>query len=318
MTASTKNATDPNLANSTHKYVLMTAAYNEQATIEKTIKSIIAQTILPQRWVIVSDGSSDRTDEIVQEYARNFEFIRYSRIVRSPGRNFGAKVRALNSGCKLLADCRFDFIGNVDADVSLDPTYFEELLVQFDRRSRLGIAGGFFFEEEHGEFKSRRGNRTYSVTHAAQLVRRECYEAIGGYAVLEYGGEDWHAETSARMMGWETEAFPNLKIFHHRHTGEGGGLLRYKFRQGRMDFSFGCDPKFEVLKCVLRIPDKPFLAGCIVRLAGFAWSWIRRGPRLVSNEFITFLRAEQVARLTSLFKIGGRAHWRKSLNFNSK
>jgi glycosyltransferase involved in cell wall biosynthesis len=300
------------------RYVLMTAAHNEEAMIEGTIKSIVSQTAPPERWVIVSDASTDKTDQIVQEYAQRHNFIRYLRLERKPGRNFGAKVRALHSGYKLLADCQFNFIGNVDADVSLEPSYFQDLLGQFDRRPLLGLAGGFFFEEQGGEFKSRRGNRRYSVTHAAQLVRRECYEAIGGYAVLEYGGEDWHAETSARMKGWEIEAFPDLKIFHHRHTGEGGGLLRYKFRQGRMDYSFGSDPQFEILKCFLRVPDKPFLIGSIARLTGFVWSSVRRDPRLVSDEFVAFLRNDQKERVAALFKIGNRNGWRRGLTIPSK
>jgi poly-beta-1,6-N-acetyl-D-glucosamine synthase len=306
MSSLTTNAVTEFSRNQSSRYVLMTAAYNEEETIERTIKSMVSQTIVPERWVIVSDGSSDRTDDIIQEYAGRFSFIRYLRITRLPGRSFGSKVRALHSGTSLLAGIPYAFIGNVDADVSLEPSYFQELIAAFNRRSRLGIAGGFFFEEEAGEFRSRRGNHTYSVTHAAQLVRRECYEAIGGYAVLEFGGEDWHAETSAKMNGWEIEAFPELKIFHHRHTGEGGNLLRYKFRQGRMDHSFGCDPLFEVLKCLLRVPDKPFFVGCVARLTGFAWSWAHRDRRLVSNEFMAFLRNEQKARVRSLFKIKGK------------
>jgi len=288
---------------SAHKYVLMTAAYNEQATIGKTLESVTHQTLLPKRWVVVSDGSSDRTDEIIQEYARNWPFIRYLRRDRKPGRSFGAKVRALQSGIPLLSDCEYSLIGNVDADVSLEPTYFEELIAYFDRRPRLGIAGGFFYEEKNGEFQNRSVNRTHAVTHAAQLVRRECYEAIGGYSVLEYGGEDWHAETSAKMKGWEIEAFPHLKIFHHRHTGEAGSLVRHKFRQGRMDYAFGSDPLFEIFKCSLRIPEKPFFIGCIARLSGFFWSWTRRDRRPVSEDFVQFLRTEQRARVRAVLKV---------------
>lgn len=292
----------PTAFSAAHKYVLMTAAYNEQATIEKTLESVTHQSILPERWVIVSDASSDRTDEIIRAYAQNWPFIRYMRRERKPGRNFGAKVRALHSGFELLSDCEYSLIGNVDADVSLEPAYFEELIAHFDQRPRLGIAGGFFFEEKNGEFRNRDANRTYAVTHAAQLVRRECYEAIGGYAVLEFGGEDWHAETSAKMKGWEIEAFPNLKIYHHRHTGEAGGLMRYKYRQGRMDYSFGSDPLFEIFKCLLRVPEKPFLLGCMARLTGFFWSNVRRDTRPVSQEFVEFLRTEQRAKLASLFR----------------
>jgi glycosyltransferase involved in cell wall biosynthesis len=296
------------------EYVIMTAAYNEESNIEKTIASMLSQTLLPKRWVIVSDGSSDRTDEIVQRYAERFAFIRFLRVTRPPGRSFRSKVMALRMGSKLLEDVTFGFIGNLDADVSVEASYFGDLLTKFDERPRLGLAGGFVFEEKKGEFRSRGINRAYSVAHAAQLVRRECYEAIGGYAVLEYGGEDWNAQVSARMKGWEIEAFPELKIFHHRHTGEGGNLLRHKFRQGRMDYSFGSDPHFEILKCFQRLAERPFFIGSLARLAGFSWSFVTREKRPVSDDFILFLRNEQKQKVCSLYdRVWPRARLKGSL-----
>jgi len=288
-------------------YVLMTAAYNEEANIERTIKSVLSQTLMPTRWVIVSDGSVDRTDQVIQMYEKEHSFIRFLRVVRVPGRSFGSKVRALHVGMEMMKDVTYDFIGNLDADVSVDSSYFEDLIARFVGRPSLGLAGGFVVEATRGEFRDRRQNRVYSVAHAGQLVRRECYEAIGGYAVLEYGGEDWHAQTCAKMKGWEVEAFPELKIFHHRHTGEGDNLLRHKFRQGRMDYSFGSDVLFEILKCLERLPESPFVIGNMTRLVGFAWSWVCRDQRPVSDEFITFLRCEQKTRLQSV--LGRLSGW---------
>jgi glycosyltransferase involved in cell wall biosynthesis len=290
----------------TGTYVLMTAAYNEEENIGKTIESVLAQTRLPKRWAIVSDGSSDRTDEIVQDYAKQHDFIRFLRMMRSPGRSFGAKVLALRSASKLLEDVSFEFIGNLDADITLESTYFEHLIARFDGSPRLGLAGGFVQEKEGESYQSRRSNRVYSVAHAAQLVRRECFEGIGGYAVLEYGGEDWHAQISAGMKGWTAQAFPELPVFHHRRTGEADNLVRHKFRQGRMDYSFGSDPVFETLKCLERIPERPVLIGALARLAGFGWACARRDRRPVSAEFISFLRKEQRAKLKSLFRRGAQ------------
>ena len=108
-------------------YVLVTAAYNEEENIGKTIESVLSQSRLPNRWVIVSDGSVDRTDEIVQGFAQNNDFIRFLRVKRRPGRSFGAKVRALHAGNELLRDVSCAFIGNLDADVSIGPSYFEDL-----------------------------------------------------------------------------------------------------------------------------------------------------------------------------------------------
>jgi poly-beta-1,6-N-acetyl-D-glucosamine synthase len=284
-----------------HRYVLMTAAYNEELHIEKTITSVLQQTLLPERWMIVSDGSTDQTNEIIERYASQHDFIRFLRVTRAPGHSFSSKVVALNKGLVLIKGAPFDFIGNLDADVSVGPTYFEQLMKRFETSPRLGLASGFVNEEIEGEFCSRSSNRTDSVPHAAQLVRRACWEAIGGYASLKYGGEDWYAQTCAKMKGWEVEAIPQLKIFHHRHTGAGTNLMAHRFRLGRLDYSFGSDPLFEMFKCLRRIPERPLLIGGLTRLAGFAWSHIQGESREVSAEFIDFLRVEQKEKVVGLF-----------------
>ncbi len=282
-------------------YVLMTAAYNEEAHIARTIESVISQSVLPQRWVIVSDASSDRTDEIIANYARQCPLICFLRVSRPPGRSFRSKVIALRAGGRLLEGGSGEFIGNVDADVSLGPAYFADLIGHFEQNPKLGLAAGFVCEQSNGHFSVRRSNRLDSVAHAAQLMRRKCYEAIGGYAVLKYGGEDWHAQTSVRMMGWEAQAFPDLHILHHRRTGAGDYMLRDRFRLGRLDYSFGSYPVFEIFKCLLRVPEEPFLIGGATRLAGFAWSSMCREDRPVPAEFIAFLRSEQKTKLAAMF-----------------
>jgi biofilm PGA synthesis N-glycosyltransferase PgaC len=281
-------------------YVLMTAAHNEEAFIEGTIESVLAQTVRPQRWVIVSDNSNDRTDEIVEKYAGQHDFIRFLRISRAPGHSFGAKVTALQKGSRLLEDVEYEFIGNLDADVSLDASYFESLIGCFRKNPELGLVGGFVCEKLGEEYRSRAVNDTRNVAHAAQLVRRECYEAIGGYKVLKYGGEDWYAQTRARMLRWHVESVPELKIFHHRHTGGGSSWARSALRLGRLDYSFGSDPIFEIMKCLRRVGEKPYLAAALTRLAGFVWPYVCRERREVPEDFVAFLRQEQRERLSAL------------------
>jgi glycosyltransferase involved in cell wall biosynthesis len=263
----------------TGTYVLMTAAHNEGAFIEGTIQSVLAQTRLPRKWVIVSDNSSDGTDAIIERYAREHDFIHFLRISRTPGRSFGAKVIALRKGATLLEGAEYDFIGNLDADISLEASYFEQLLDHLHINPRLGIVGGFVYEDSGSGYRSRRVNDVRNVAHAAQLVRRECYEAIGGYAALKYGGEDWYAQTTARMRGWQVEALPQLKLFHHRHTGAGSSAVRNAFRLGRLDFSFGSDPAFEFMKCLHRMQDWPYFLITFARLAGFTWPYLCGEPR---------------------------------------
>jgi biofilm PGA synthesis N-glycosyltransferase PgaC len=278
------------------RYALMTAAYNEAAHIEKTILSVLNQTILPLRWVIVSDSSNDGTDEIVRKYAAQHDFLRFLRVNRAPGHSFRSKVVALKQAASLFEGVTYDFIGNLDADITVGPTYFEELMTKCGKQPGLGIVSGYVHEQAAGEFRSRKSNRTVSVPHAAQLVRRECYESIGGYSVLRYGGEDWYAQTSARMNGWGAESIPALPIFHHKPTGTGSHLLRHRYRLGKLDYSFGSHPLFEVAKCLRHMSDSPLMLGGVLRMAGFLWSYVRREPRAVSEEFMAFLRQEQVGR----------------------
>jgi len=294
-------------ARDSRAYVLMTAAYNEEAYIGKTIASVISQSLRPSRWIIISDGSTDGTDQIVQNYSLRHEFIHFLRVSRPPGHSFRSKVLALQAGSKLLEGAEFEYIGNLDADISLGPTYFEDLIRRFEGSRDLGISSGTVCQKSAEEFRPRPINRSHSVSHAAQLVRRNCYEAIGGYTVLEYGGEDWYAQTCAKMKGWHVESFSELPILHHKPTGGGSHALRHAFRLGRLDHSFGSDPIFEIIKCFLRLPEKPIFIGSLTRLSGFLWSYLCAIPRPVSNEFIAYLRKEQRGRILSLFKFDRRA-----------
>ena len=282
-------------------YVLMTAAYNEEAYIEKTIQSVVGQTLLPRTWVIVSDNSSDRTDQIVQSYLVKYDFIKLLRVTKKAGHNFGAKVVALRRGAELLRGVEYEFIGNLDADITLESTYFEGLIHCFHANPELGLASGFVHEDDGAGFRSRWFNSSSNVPHAAQLVRRECYDEIGGYVVLKYGGEDWYAQTCAKMKGWQAESMPQLKVYHLRRTGAGARPLRNAFRLGRLDYSFGSDPIFETVKCVCKFKDKPCFFAALTRFLGFLWSYLSGEEVAVPREFAAYLRAEQRARVSSLF-----------------
>jgi poly-beta-1,6-N-acetyl-D-glucosamine synthase len=285
-------------------YVLVTAAYNEGKLIESTICSVISQHCRPAKWVIVSDGSTDDTDAIVARYAADHPFIELHRLTVDHLRNFAAQAHAINAGIAQLAANDFDFIGNLDADITMAPSYFEQLLQKFREDPKLGLGGGLVHEKcTDGVFRSRRDNSVTSVAHAVQLFRRACFEAIGGtYMPLPYGGPDTYAEVTARMKGWRVASFPDLEVLHHRVTGSAGGLLRGCFRQGRMDHSLGTLPLFEILKVLRRVNTNPYLIGSAARLAGFMYSYYRIDKRPVSDEFVGYFRQEQGSRLLSLFR----------------
>jgi glycosyltransferase involved in cell wall biosynthesis len=284
-------------------YMLVTAAHNEEAFIENTIKAVSSQTVLPTRWVIVSDGSVDQTDKIVGAYAQHYPFIELVHIGINHARSFASKVYALNVGLEKLKDSEYEFIGNLDADVSFEESYFANLLGEFERDPGLGLAGGFIYEKRHGRFSARANNSIRSVAGAIQLFRRECYESVGGILPLKYGGEDWCAEVMARMKGWSVKAIPELRVFHHKPTGAGAGVLRYWYHQGFMDYSLGSHPLFATIKCLRRLSAKPYVTGALARLTGFVWAYYRKEERPVPREFVEYLRREQKGRLLSPFQM---------------
>jgi len=281
-----------------NSYVLVTAARNEENYVDFPIRSIIAQTILPKKWVIVSDGSTDRTDEIVKEAALRHGFITFVRKERTQEhKGFASKVFAIREGLQHLGGVDYSFIGHLDGDVSFAPDYYEQMFQKFANDSRLGIAGGFIFEKGSRDFISRPSNTPRSVAGAIQLFRRECYQEIGGLVPLSIGGEDWHAEIIARMKGWKVAAFPESKVLHHKRSIAARGILRENSRQGLLDYSFGTHPLFEIVKCVRRVKEKPFVLGALVRMSRFLWAYCRLEKRPVSNELVTYLRKEQLGRL---------------------
>jgi poly-beta-1,6-N-acetyl-D-glucosamine synthase len=282
------------------RYVLMTAAHNEVGFIGQTIESVLSQTILPVAWVIVSDRSTDGTDDIVASYCREHSFLRFIRLNENVGRGTLAKANALAAAYKIILPYQYDFIGNLDADVTFSLTYYEDLMHCFHFQRSLGIAGGMIYERQDGDFRPRLSNSVTSVAHAAQLVCRDCYEQISGYIGLKYGGEDWYAEIRARRKGWQVQSFPELKVMHHRKTGGEHSMLKPRFQEGRMDFSVGSHPLFELFKCARRIPERPFLLGAIARLFGFFGCYCDKSPRLVSPEVVAFLQHEQIGRIRQL------------------
>lgn len=295
-------------------FVLITAAHNEEAYIETTIRSIVNQTLRPLRWIIVSDASTDRTDEIVRSWSAQHPFIELLRVDRAPEYSFAAKANAIALAWERLRSLDYDFIGIVDADIAYDSDYFARLVGDFGQDPALGISGGLIHETVDGVFVPRFANRIWSVAGATQLFRRACFEGVGGILPMRFGGEDWRAEVAARMLGYTVRANPDLRVLHYRITGKARNPARYAFRQGRMDYSLGGYPPFVILKCVARMTSPRRMLLATARIGGFLWSYCAGPPRPVSREFVLFLRKEQRGRLFGRAEIArGNLHPKSSL-----
>ena len=289
------------MSNRKLKYVLVTPARNEQDYITHTLSSVVAQTVLPEKWVVVSDGSTDRTDEIVKEYAVRYPWIELLRRPQRQDRQFAAKAHAFNAGCALLGSLEYDIIGNLDADLSFDPDYFEFIASKFEADDKLGVCGTPWCEDA-----SDRSKHTYShsfaqldhVSGACQMFRKACFDEIGGYVPIKGGAIDWVAVTTARMRGWKTWTFVEKTSFHHRQLGTGNhSPLMVRFKYGQKAYYMGGHPLWEVLRGFFQMRQSPRLLGGLYFQCGFLWALITRMPRPISAELIVFHQKEQMDRL---------------------
>jgi biofilm PGA synthesis N-glycosyltransferase PgaC len=288
------------MAASHDAYVIITPAYNEARYIAHTIESVIHQTVLPQRWVIVDDGSTDETAAIVRTYLPACAFLRYVRRERVAGQAyFASNVYAIMEGVRHLQEESYDFLAVLDADIVLPDDYYGQILTRFDTYPRLGVASGVYDNLVDGRLHKVLNDRR-STPKAIQVFRRECFESIGGYVPLKYGGEDTCACIMARMRGWVSWSFPELRVVHRRPTGVGNArsLLRVRFRQGLCEYGLATHPLFMVAKSLRRcVRESPFLVGGILRLAGFIYGHLTGELCQLPAEAAARARQEQLDRL---------------------
>jgi glycosyltransferase involved in cell wall biosynthesis len=278
-------------------YILITPARNEASFIELTLKSVVSQTVRPLRWIIVSDGSTDGTDDIVAKYAAAHSWITLVRLGERTERNFAGKVYAFNSGYALTAGLEYGVIGNLDADVSFDEDYYRFLLTKFVENKALGVVGTPFRE---GNFQY--DYRFTSVEHVSgqcQLFRRECFEDIGGYIPRKIGGIDLVAVISARMKGWQTRSYEDKLFIHHRKMSTANqSALKVPFVGGKVDYILGSHPVWELCRCLYQATRPPVGIGGVLRLAGYTWAMVSRAQIQVPRDLVEFRRKEQMERLT--------------------
>jgi len=278
-------------------YVLITPARNEEKYIAKTLESVTAQTSIPLKWVIVNDGSTDRSQALVQSYAGRHNWIQLINLPARTGRDFAAKVKAFNTGRQALRELHYDIIGNLDADVSFEPDYFEFLLNRFEEWPDLGVAGTPFIEENSAGYDYTFTNIEH-VSGAIQMFRRQCFDDIGGYTPNERGGIDWVAVTSARMLGWRTRTFVEKKLFHHRPIGTAGNRgFKSQYKQGQKDFFLGGHPLWELFRSVYQMSRKPYGIKGSCLLLGYFAAWVSGEKRAIPESLVRFNQEEQMLRL---------------------
>jgi poly-beta-1,6-N-acetyl-D-glucosamine synthase len=300
MTATAANAM--NSRATVHDYVLISAARNEAEFIDRTMASVVAQTARPLKFVIVSDGSTDETDDIVAGYCARYDWMELVRLPERAERHFAGKALAIKAGLDRIMELPYDAFVSIDADVTFDPDYFAFLLEKLSSDPALGVVGTPFVEGAGKTYDYRFTNIEH-VSGSCQMFRRACFESIGGYLPVKSGGIDCIAVITARMKGWKTRTFPERTYVHHRPMSTAEcGPLRAKARLGAKDFTLGNHPLWELIRSVYQMSRNPLLWGGLALAAGYVGAMMRRAPKAVSPEFIAFHRREQMRRLGRLLR----------------
>ncbi|MCC7343154.1 MAG: glycosyltransferase family 2 protein [Bryobacterales bacterium] len=281
-------------------YILITPARNEAQGIELTIRSVISQTARPRTWIIVNDGSTDETADIVRQYTVEYPWIELLQMPERTERDFAGKVLAFNAGYERIKNLTYDAVGSLDADISFEPEYFNFLLKKLSEDQRLGLVGTRFSDPGSASYDY----RIVSIEHvsgACQLFRRQCFEDIGGYVPVKGGGIDRIANIAARLKGWKTRTFTEKCFLHHRPMGTAqNGRIGARFKDGVKDYAVGTHPVWMLFRVLYQMRHAPYIIAAAALASGYLWSYIVGRERPVSRELVEFNRQEQMRRLKQI------------------
>jgi len=285
------------------RYVVISPVRDEEENLPSTIESMVRQTVLPQEWIIVDDGSKDKTAQIIDDYARRYSWIkavyRKDRGFRKAG---GGVVDAFNDGYNALTSCDWEFVAKFDGDLTFQRDYFEECFREFADDPKLGLGGGVICYVNDGIKRFEEGP-AFHVRGATKIYRRACWDEIGGF--LPAPGWDTIDEVKANSLGWKTRSFHHLHLIHRRDTGSADGLWPTLVKYGRANYICGYHPLFMISKCIVRLIRKPYMIGSIGIMYGFISGYLKHLPRVADRAAIAYLRRQQINRL-----FGAESMWK--------
>jgi poly-beta-1,6-N-acetyl-D-glucosamine synthase len=271
------------------RYVVVSPVKDEAAFVTRTLESVANQTVRPHRWVIVDDGSTDGTGEILERYAAAHPWIRLMRLEPGVPRQTGSRViQNFLAGYELLRDEAFDFVVKLDCDLDLPPDYFENLLRRFHDDPALGIASGIYLEQRDGAWQPMT-MPAYHTAGAMKMLRATCYRDVGGFVAAP--GWDAVDEIKALVKGWKTRHFTDLRVLHLKDEGSGVGFRRMSRMSGEIHYLTGGGALFFFVKAVHRLLfGRPWLVGSLAMIGGYLACVVRRPEKLVNREEARYYR----------------------------
>jgi len=270
--------------------LIITPACNEEEHLESLINSMLNQSVIPQEWIIVDDGSIDSTSDVIQKAAIKYDWIRYLRKekkgIRSPGKSV---VETFYFGFQYKQRNNYDIIMKLDADLILPKNYLETIICNFQNNLKIGICGGVCSIQVGNQYcVENETNVEDHIRGAIKAYRRECFEDIDG---LE-GAMGWDTidEHHARFKGWLVLVLPELHVLHQRSTHQEYGFIKAAFRNGIMLYTIRMDIVLLLTNCIKKIFKKPYLILSLSMFVGYILSFLRRDKKIVNKDLGRFIR----------------------------
>lgn len=276
------------------KMIIVTPTRNEGAYIEKTLVSMSQQTIKPYLWVIVDDGSTDNTKEVIGKYSDSMPFIR---CITGEDRGFRAPatgvIHAFYRGYDTVKNEDYDIIAKFDADLTFPPDTLEQIVKAFEDDPKLGITGGARYDYHPGR------DRFVKVIVPPNFVggptkfyRRACFKDING--LINRAGWDGVDTVRANMKGWRTRELQSLTIHHLKPTGsaDGRGLKKANLKYGDVSYYMGGHFWYFILRVIGRSVENRNITTGIYMLQGYLNALFKKEPR-EDKAFRTFLKKQQ-------------------------
>lgn len=288
------------------RYVILTPVRNEETYLQDTIACILSQTVRPLEWIIINDGSTDKTRAIIDAAAAQHSWIRpVHRVDRGFRKSGGGVMEAFQDGYRQMQTKNWDFLVKLDGDLTFAADYFEKCFEHFKMNPKLGIGGGLVCNKIDGQLVlDSKDDPKFHVRGATKIYTRSCWEGIGGLIVST--GWDTMDELKANMLGWKTYTFMEIHLIHHRETGGADGKWRNFFKNGRANYVVGYHPLFMFGKCVKRLFRRPFGVASLALWCGFMTGYVSRVQKQVADRnVIRYLRSEQLRAL-----MGKKCLWR--------
>ncbi len=278
-------------------YIIITPVRDEADYISKTIHSVVCQTIRPNQWIIVNDGSKDATGCLVNKAAADHEWIhvahRHDRGFRKSG---GGVVEAFYDGYKEIKDICWDFLVKLDGDLEFNSDYFEGCFRKFDENEKLGIGGGSVYCWNNGELVEEcSSDAAFHVRGACKIYRAACWRDIG--ELIPSPGWDTFDEIKANMLGWTTDRFKDLRVIENKPTGSADGAWKTSIKDGRANYIVGYHPLFMLLKCLRRMFHHYYGLEALGLSYGFISGYLKGVPQIKDRQLINYLRQQQIRRL---------------------